>query len=71
MFGEVKRQIAGKDRASKTGPRATMKPPKVLFVAAAMALALVPGCAPSAGYQANHPYYRFPGGGGGGGGNGG
>jgi hypothetical protein len=50
-----------------------MKPPKVLFVIAAIALALshVPGCAPIAGYQASHPYYRFPGGGGGGGGNGG
>jgi hypothetical protein len=44
-----------------------MKLPKALLVIAAMALALghVLGCA---GYQANHPYYRFPGGGGGGGG---
>jgi hypothetical protein len=50
-----------------------MKPTKVLFVIAAKALALghLSGCAPIAGYQENHPYYRFPGGGGGGGGNGG
>jgi len=44
---------------------------KIAFVVAAMAFALgqVPGCASIAAYQANHPYYKFPGGGGGGGAN--
>jgi hypothetical protein len=62
----------GVGRATKNGV-ATMKPSKVLLVLAAMALALghVAGCASIAGYQASHPYYKFPGGGGGGGGNGG
>jgi hypothetical protein len=42
------------------------------ILAMALALNLVSGCASIAGYQANHPYYTFPGrGGGGGGGNGG
>ena len=44
---------------------------KILFVVAA--LTLVPGhltgCASIAAYQANHPYYRFPGGAGGSGAN--
>jgi hypothetical protein len=41
------------------------------FVCVALALGYVSGCASIAAYQANHPYYKFPGGGGGGGGNGG
>jgi hypothetical protein len=47
-----------------------MRELKILFVVAAMTLALgqVLGCASIAAYHASHPYYRFPGGGGGGGG---
>jgi hypothetical protein len=36
-------------------------------LAVALALSLVSGCASIADYQANHPYYAFPGRGGGGG----
>jgi hypothetical protein len=37
---------------------------KILFVVAALALVLgtIPGCASTAGYQASHPHYKFPGG---------
>jgi hypothetical protein len=46
--------------------------PAVLFVAAmAFVLGHVSACSSIAAYQANHPYYMFPGRGGGGGGNGG
>ena len=50
-----------------------IRPSRVLFVIVAIALALgeISGCTLIAVYEANHPYYRFPGGGGGGGGNGG
>jgi hypothetical protein len=70
---ERARSVIAVTRIVTIPARKRTTPAKVLLVIAAMALALgyVSGCASIAAYQANHPYYKFPGGGGGGGGNGG